>query len=324
MALTYATLEAQVRHTLGREPSSSVSPNFIINQAGQFLARCYPWKWLVRPPVLLDLRGTVTVAGASWVNGTLTLTQVGAFTNYVYKAGDQLVVTAGTNTTLGTYNVASRVSNDAITLTASIGATASAVSGTMDFPWIVLPLDFAECLRLQGVDSTTTLSMRTYQQVIDARTLGLGTGASSYIGSIMWRGAFTDLTPAESSPVARIELDRIPSTNQTGAFRMVYRTGWPAQSDDASLALLPVWIEPLFVQYVRAFARGFMEEDTASLDERLVTVRGGPIFQQARRADSMIQRSYGVLQPGEIGMPNTPSFDGDGWLANPAAPPLSA
>lgn len=321
MALTFGIVAGLIQHTLGRAPSSEVGANLIANQAGQYLARCHPWKWLVRPPTLLDLRGSISVAGASWTDVSKTLTQTGAFTNYTYKAGDQIVITSGTSTTLGTYDVASRVSANAITLTSSIGASASAVAGSLSFPWIVLPTDFAECLKLQGATSNLSIALTTYQQIIDARALGLSGSSAVYQAALMWRAAVLGLSSAEAAPVPRLELDRIPSANQAGAFNLIYRAGWPRVSDDSAFAIIPEFVEPLFVQIVRAVARGFMEEDAASVDERLALIRGGPVFEAARRGDAMGQRHYGQLPPSDIGRD---SSGGDGWLSSPVAPPLSA
>lgn len=322
MALTRSICEEHIRHTLGSSSSIPGSANALINQAGEYLAGCHPWKWLVRPPVALDLRGTITVSGASWNNGTLTLTAAGAFTNYTWKAGDQIVITAGTSTTLGTYNVASRVSDNAITLTASIGATASSVSGTMDFPWIVLPTDFGECLRLQGTTTAAGIEQVTYQEVLDRRAVGLSGEAHSYRGAFVWRRPFADLTPPESAPVPRLELDRGPASNSTAAFQMVYRAGWPITLDDSAFAQVPVFMELLFLQILRATARGFEEEDEGSLDKRMAEIKLGPVFMAAQRRDAMIQRSYGRIQPGDIGRPQHNTWgEGDGWISSQVAPP---
>lgn len=67
---------------------------------------------------------TIALTGATWTNGTLTLTKTGAFTNYVYKSGDRIRITGGTGATAGFYVVAGRTSADAITLTTTIGAGA--------------------------------------------------------------------------------------------------------------------------------------------------------------------------------------------------------
>lgn len=65
------------------------------------------------------------VETATWTNGTLTLTQTGAFANYTaFQEGDIFVCTGGTNAVRGEYMIASRTSDDAIVLGSSLSATA--------------------------------------------------------------------------------------------------------------------------------------------------------------------------------------------------------
>lgn len=82
---------------------------------------------------------SVSFSGGVWVSATKTLTKVAAFTNYTYRSGDNVYVASGTGATPGWYAVASRVSADAITLTASFGANNSdtvvtSLMGTPSFP----------------------------------------------------------------------------------------------------------------------------------------------------------------------------------------------
>jgi len=70
----------------------------------------------------------LSFTGASWDNANLRLTKTGAFNRYVWQEGDQIAVTAGTNTTIGQYRVTRRVSDDAIEIDRTIGASASAVA----------------------------------------------------------------------------------------------------------------------------------------------------------------------------------------------------
>lgn len=73
----------------------------------------------------------VPVVGVAWTEGTLTLSQSGAFTSYVHAANNKFVVTGGTNVTKGTYTISSRPDANSVVLTSSpqSGGTASAVVG---------------------------------------------------------------------------------------------------------------------------------------------------------------------------------------------------
>jgi hypothetical protein len=78
---------------------------------------------------------STAITNATWTNGTLTMTKVGAFANYTWTSGDKISVTGGTGATVAVYTIASKVSSDAITLTATIGAPAD---GSTDIAFTTL------------------------------------------------------------------------------------------------------------------------------------------------------------------------------------------
>lgn len=55
-------------------------------------------------------------AGATYTHAAKTINDTSAFTGYTWTAGDQLNVTGGTNITVGWYEIASKDSNDQVTL----------------------------------------------------------------------------------------------------------------------------------------------------------------------------------------------------------------
>lgn len=68
-------------------------------------------------------RATVaSFTGATFTFSTKTLTKTGAFTKYVHAAGRYIYITGGTGVTVGWYEIASRVSDDAVTLVSAITA----------------------------------------------------------------------------------------------------------------------------------------------------------------------------------------------------------
>jgi hypothetical protein len=62
-----------------------------------------------------------TVPSGAWTAASRTLTEVGAFAGYTFVSGDLINITGGTGFTPGWYVIASKVSNDAITLVAAGG-----------------------------------------------------------------------------------------------------------------------------------------------------------------------------------------------------------
>lgn len=85
----------------------------------------------------------ISLTGATWTESSKTITKTGAFASYVFSSGDTLTITGGTGATTGTYYVASRTSDDAVVLTASIGSGADGqtnIAGSLGHPlhWVVL------------------------------------------------------------------------------------------------------------------------------------------------------------------------------------------
>ena len=60
--------------------------------------------------------------GATFTTATQTITKVGAFTSYTFRAGDMIYISGGTGFTAGWYRIASRTSNDAIVIVGGPGA----------------------------------------------------------------------------------------------------------------------------------------------------------------------------------------------------------
>jgi hypothetical protein len=70
-------------------------------------------------------RRALVITGGTWTAAAKTLVKTGAFIDYTWNAGESIYVTAGTAATAGWYEIASRDSDDQITLTTSIGANNS-------------------------------------------------------------------------------------------------------------------------------------------------------------------------------------------------------
>jgi hypothetical protein len=108
----------------------------------------------------------VALATATWTEATKTLTQAGAFASYTYAAGDMIVIESGTGATPGVYPIASRVSDDAVTLTASLssagadlatGDIVSAYAGMTDPPEELQQAVIAQAVLLRNTADTAGL-----------------------------------------------------------------------------------------------------------------------------------------------------------------------
>ncbi len=75
------------------------------------------------PASVIRFSGDVTLTGVSYTHSTFTITKTGAFATYTWRRKDRVYITGGTDVTPGYYEVASKVSNDAIRLFAAPAGT---------------------------------------------------------------------------------------------------------------------------------------------------------------------------------------------------------
>ena len=66
-----------------------------------------------------------------------------------------------------------------------------------------------------------------------------------------------------------------------------YRKNWTQITGDGDTFMLPVWVEALYLQCLRAFARGYEEEDVGTMSARLGEIQQGPQYITAVQRDSL-------------------------------------
>ena len=104
--------------------------------------------------------------------------------------------------------------------------------------------------------------------------------------------------PKRRQPV--LELDRASASSEPEALQLIYRGQWVDAEDDEDELHLPEagWCDALYLQFLRALARGWEEEGLGTLDERWEHVKRGPLFMAATEQDGLIQESLGEYKWG--------------------------
>lgn len=288
MALNIQHLLAHLSDTLGGgEIPTGLDQVGILNQAGEHLHAMHPWKWAQGRSTLLSLRGTVSGTAATF-DGTSTLTDTGAFTSYSFVDGDEIEITGGTGVTEGFYPVTARASANDLTIP-DIGAAASDVSYTLQPQSIDLPDDLRDIIAIQQTDSVGRhMTLTSMAEVLRVRE-EVGANDHTFYGAVSYVG-----TP----PTPILEIAPGAGSDVAGAFRMFYRARWARITGDSTAIAVPEFCEALMIQIARAFARGYVREDQASLDRRLAEIQVGPIFRAACKSDGAIQPYGGKLRGG--------------------------
>ncbi len=302
MVLTAAQCIDHIRHTLGGDSDLNTDPKWILNQAGEIMVASHRWKWLERRPSLISIRQNVGLTSATWTEATKTLTLVGAFANYSHLVGDRLVITSGTGADQGEYIVASKTDSDAIVLETSIGAAADGstdIAGRIEADTAELPSDFQELIAINATESlVNSINMVSYDQLLWLRTNQVQITNFNFYGAISHASAADGRGPQ----TPRLELWPSPQTADPSAFTMFYRAGWNSVTQDEQEISVPEWLEMLYVQFVRATARGLEEEETdeKGMQGYIQQVVASPLFAAMVQRDGMVQDTYGPLRGGAV------------------------
>jgi hypothetical protein len=103
-------------------------------------------------------------------------------------------------------------------------------------------------------------------------------------------------TPAFGEPVRRLALWPTPAEDVHGAGFLSYRRRWTVIPAETATIEIPSWMDMLYLEVVRAVARGWHEEDEASIIERLAPIWRSQEFQNATERDAGQQRSFGPMR----------------------------
>jgi len=189
--------------------------------------------------------------------------------------------------------------------------------------WITLPDDFAEIMSITGNGSTFNVSLTTPEFISDLAGSGQTSSSTEYVAVVFTSGAAGALgTNATKAPAVYLRVFPENLTD-TDRYLMSYRKGFSiadgvsgtgsaigtvvtdlmvstgaseGSNTDSSAAAsefqFPYYLDPLFVQYLRAFSVGY---EQGQLSEQLLTIEAGPLYQRMIARDGTVQGTYGAL-----------------------------
>jgi len=317
MPLTLLDCADHIEHTLSG-PLSMPSVLELANQAGEHLVGMHQWMFLRRPPVRLATRASITLTGSTWTESSLALVEASAYASYTFLQGDEVEITAGTGANLGHYKLASKANNNGVVLETSIGSAAdgnSDITGTLTLWGVALPSDFGNILELTSGDGLQNyVQLTTMDEIARLRSDTVSTSGTLYRAAISYGQAL-----AGGAPVPRLELWPQPPSADPNGILLNYRAGWVEPTSDSVQFNLPRYVESLYIALLRAFARGYEEEDEGTLSQRLAEIEFGAVMAGAKRRDGGVQRSYGAMSGGWRGVRSGASItDRDYPLGGPS------
>jgi len=314
MTLTAGEIESYLDMNLGGPIPPAVALLNLVNQAGTYLANMHQWNWLRGRPMHLDLRGSVTITGASLSSDGLTLTQTGAFASYTRVIGDEVKLDSGTDGTgtliPGRYEVLAKTDNTLTLRTAASTGTVTAIAGELETNTVGLPSDFKSIVPVNSLDDPngiiSGLVWGTPESINHLRSNAIGgaTGLGTTYACLGRAGP----TPAPANePVTWIlEITPTPASNETDAFQGMYNSGWLRVSKTSDVLFLPQEGEGCFYTLCEHFAKGRLESDERGLAARLREFQGDanrrlpmdPDLEAFKRWDGGVQGTMGIMRGG--------------------------
>lgn len=336
MTLLVSDAIAHIRHTLASEDVPSIGAYRILNDAGQYMVNMHNWSWCEGAQQTLslfkdqeyvwlpeDFREIVAVQTTNGLNSGFRLTtqerllQLRALSvsnSFEYHAA---VVHAPRGAAAGAKLTLSGVSNtDNITISDAYNPvtriTFASTIGSGE--------DNTGSQRYVLIGSSDTVTASSLAAAInDAPNLYLRASASGAVVTLTHqrlgtRGNSMSVTPAggsvtvelddtgvDSGPVrARLDLWPTPTQDDIDRLYVYYRRGWQACDSDNALIPIPDWMETLYIDLVRAFARGYERESEAGFDARVAQIKAGPIYMAAQLRDKEMVQHLGPMQGGAV------------------------
>jgi len=165
------------------------------------------------------------------------------------------------------------------------------VDTVADQDYVDLPTDFRSIIAITQTDGTLyDIQLVSLEEVQRARTSQANIGSSwNYLGAITWAGA---------PPVPILELWPTPSTSTTGIFTCTYKKGWPRVTNDSDALDFPEFMDALYIQIVRAMAKGYELDGAEPREVLLARITMGPEMRAAKERDAAVQWNRGRIRGG--------------------------
>jgi hypothetical protein len=168
---------------------------------------------------------------------------------------------------------------------------ASYLSTVASQTYIAAPTDLGGIVSLAPVNSAGCYKPSTIDEINMLRSSASTDTGTPYLYALI------HTTPSGSTAaVPYLELYPTPSTSTANALQIVYRARWVELTSDSDYIPFPDFTKTLFIRVLQAHARGFMEEDKASLSARLLELSASPEFVACVKQDRAMQSDRGEMK----------------------------
>lgn len=261
-------------------PLASEHDKFLVlNYAAEAMEAAREWRYLRRTRGDLKFRAPISVSDASFVGTTGTLSKAGLFADYTLVPGDFVTLTLN-GTAFGDFNIVSRVDDDSITVEDS--TTASTFAGTaaadVNTARVALPSDVGSIVAVFGDYNGRAFPM-SYMDIAQRDSETLTTTTLAFYYATEWRTLTTF-----SAPELVLKVWPEQQSAELNAARVVYLRKWVRVTSTDSILPIPPHMEPLLLEYAKAYARGW--DESGDVGVNLAQIEMGYQYKAACRADA--------------------------------------
>ena len=338
MTLLASDAIAHIRHTLASQDVPSVGALRILNDAGHYLLSAHNWAWCEgaqaelpltagQPYVWLpdDFREIIAIQAVESLNSGFILTTqdrilklraLATASSFHYHAA--LVHTQMAKAATGTVVIGGTLSDgDVVTIldgynpTVAFRFKTAPVTLTDTDTDIYLGVANPNLVASNAATLADAINNTATLYVTASSALGVVSVTHSRpgpVGNAMTLGdtatnisvTNADTGTVSGPPLPRLDIWPEPGTSEVVGLRVYYRSGWMRVTGDNVMLRLPEWLESLYLQVVRAFARGYERESDAGADQRIASIAQGPLMAAAKLRDSEMLPNIGPIQGGAL------------------------
>jgi len=333
MTVTAREALGHIQHALSTDQMPAVGGLRILNDAGNFVVSMHPWRWLEQAQSTLsltsgqdymwlpeDLREIVALVATDAINAGIHLTTLNevaqkrgttisssleywaalAWQPRSTKTQFTIRVLTDTGTNASDYLT---INDGSTEFKLSARNTTGFVTGN-EWAWVggavaTQAQRIVDLINSVGEFTFTAKLDPDYSDrvLIDAEFDG--PQDADYISCTATGGNLSVLKTvpgrAGGAPMPRLEMWPTPATSKKDVFLVHYRGGWKEIRSDNDVINVPTWLEALYLAAVRAVALGYERDSEMDVNQRLFSLRSGPLFVMARQRDMMTQPTLGPL-----------------------------
>ena len=333
MTVTAREALGHIQHALSTDQMPAVGGLRILNDAGNFVVSMHPWRWLEQAQSTLsltsgqdymwlpeDLREIVALVATDAINAGIHLTTL---QEVAQKRGTTISssleywaalawVPRSTKTQFTIRVLTDTGTNASDYLTINDGSTEFKLSARNttgfvtgnEWAWVggavaTQAQRIVDLINSVGEFTFTAKLDPDYSDRVLIEAEFDGPQDADYISCTATGGNLSVLKTvpgrAGGAPMPRLEMWPTPATSKKDVFLVHYRGGWKEIRSDNDVINVPTWLEALYLAAVRAVALGYERDSEMDVNQRLFSLRSGPLFVMARQRDMMTQPTLGPL-----------------------------